>query len=250
MTEDLIREGERLDKTGFGRIQVIQRDGLGYGVDAVLLAGFAAGETGAKPIWDGAMIADLGSGSGIVSFVLMHKLPNSAAVGIERRVDAADRARRACTINGLDQRVRFAREDIKDYIPEFKFDAVVTNPPYFKRNAAIPNSGDDKFIARHETTAELADFLRIASSMLEKGGDFYMVHRPSRLPDIITEMRKAEIEPKELQLVVPHPGEAANILLIHGVKGAGAELRMLPELAIHDKNGNFTGMIQRIYERV
>ena len=39
---------ERVDDTGFGGIRVIQTRGSGYGVDAVLLAAFAAGETGAK----------------------------------------------------------------------------------------------------------------------------------------------------------------------------------------------------------
>ena len=36
---------ERTDDTGFGGIRVIQIKGQGYGVDAVLLASFAAGDT-------------------------------------------------------------------------------------------------------------------------------------------------------------------------------------------------------------
>ena len=40
----------RIDDTGFGNIRVLQRKGYGYGLDAVLLAAFAAGETGADGI--------------------------------------------------------------------------------------------------------------------------------------------------------------------------------------------------------
>ena len=77
-----------------------------------------------------------------------------------------------------------------------------------------------------------------------------MVHRPDRLADIITEMRAAGIEPKEMQLVVPKAGRAANIVLVHGVKGAGPELRLLPQIAVHTEDGGYTDEILRYYERI
>ena len=77
-----------------------------------------------------------------------------------------------------------------------------------------------------------------------------MVHRPDRLADIITEMRAAGIEPKEMQLVVPKAGRAANIVLVHGVKGAGPELRLLPQIAVHTEDGGYTDEILRCYERI
>ena len=86
--------------------------------------------------------------------------------------------------------------------------------------------------------------------MLRTGGHLYMVHRPDRLADIITEMRAARIEPKEMQLVTPQAGKAANIVLIHGIKGAGPELRMLPDIAVHEAGGGYTEEILRYYERI
>lgn len=240
---------ERIDDTGFGNIKVIQNEGLGYGVDAVLLAAFASGETGAKSIRPGSRVADLGSGSGIIGFVLCHKIETVTVLGIDKRSGSVDRALRAANRNSMADRITFIEADIKGFSSDNKFDAVVSNPPYFKQNAAIPNDDSDKFVARHETTANLRDFLVTAKNLLKDGGDFYMVHRPDRLADILTEMRNCGIEAKTLQLVVPHPGEAANIVLVHGVKGAGSELKLLPEIAVHDKDGNYTEIIQSIYER-
>lgn len=77
-----------------------------------------------------------------------------------------------------------------------------------------------------------------------------MVHRPGRLADIISGLRDAGIEPKEMQFVVPKPGKAANIVLIHGIKGAGAELRMLPQITVHTADGGYTDEILKYYERV
>ena len=247
---------QRIDDTGFGNIRVIQNKGYGYGVDAVLLAAFAAGETGARGIRSGARIADLGTDCGIVAFILTHKVRGSVLTGIEKREEAAARASEAAVMNGLEDRVRVITADINDVSDseEFAdlregFDAVVSNPPYFRRNSAIPSASDDRYTARHETTADIGDFARTAAFMTGNGGSFYLVHRPDRLADIFTALRENGFEPKEMQLVVPSPGEPANIVLIHAVRGAGAELRMLPELAVHTEDGGYTEDILRIYER-
>ena len=251
----MLKDGERLDRTGFGEIVVIQRKGLGYGVDAVLLAAFAAGETGALPIdtrASGASVADLGAGNGVISFILAHKLKDVRLTGFEVREDAYDRAVRACEINGLTEKIEFVKDDILNAVTlenEGSFDAVVSNPPYFKKGAAIPSSGDDKFIARHETTALLADFTETASRLLKSGGSLYMVHRPSRLAEIFEAMKQAGIEPKELQMVAPRAGEAANIVLVHGIKGAGPDLSILPEIAVHTEGEGYSELVEKIYEK-
>ena len=247
---------ERVDDTGFSGIRVIQTDGTGYGVDAVLLAAFAAGETGAAAAATGSRIADLGTGSGVVSFILHHKLGGARITGYDVTEAAVGRAERACRMNGLGDSIDFVCRDVAEMSRQessllSRFDAVVTNPPYFRRTPDEPGAADpdERYIARHETTADIGDFVRAASLMLRDGGSLYLVHRPDRLADIITEMRAADIEPKELQLVVPVKGRSANIVLLRGVRGAGRELRMLPELAVHDADGGYTCEILRLYER-
>jgi len=259
---------ERIDDTGFAGIKVIQNKGSGYGVDAVLLAAFAAGETGARGLQTGGSvtgdhplrIADLGTGCGVIAFILHHKLCGPGKADIKVRITgfdvnpgAIDRAARACEMNGLIDDIDFICSDIHDIDTESeKFDAVVTNPPYFRRTPDEPGAADpdERYIARHETTADIRDFARVSAAMLEGGGSLYMIHRPDRLADIIAEMRSAGIEPKELQMVVPCAGKAANMVLIHGIKGAGSELRMLPEIAVHTTDGGYTKEILEYYERV
>lgn len=274
------RATERIDDTGFGGIKVIQNRGSGYGVDAVLLAAFAAGETGAKGLKTRAAsasaqesprtaapasakplrIADLGTGCGVAAFILYHKLGGAEMTGYDINAGAIDRARKACEMNGLDGDIVFICTDIKgifslssDGAPaaDAACDAVITNPPYFRRTPDEPGASDpdERYIARHETTADISDFTRVSAQLLKDGGHLYMVHRPDRLADIICEMRSAGIEPKEMQFVVPSEGKAANIVLIHGVKGAGPELRMLPEIAVHTADGGYTEDILRFYER-
>lgn len=244
----------RIDETGFGNIRVIQNAGYGYGVDAVLLAAFAAGETGARRPADGCRIADLGTDCGIVAFILTHKIRGSVITGIEKREEAAARAAEAAVMNDLSERVSILTADILDAEKMEAlaggYDAVVSNPPYFRRDAAIPSASGDRYTARHETTADIWDFARMAAYLLEKGGSFYLVHRPDRLADIFAALRDAGLEPKEMQMAVPSQGKAANIVLIHAVKGAGPELKILPEIAVHAEDGSYTQDILRIYERL
>lgn len=247
---------ERIDDTGFGGISVIQNKGSGYGVDAVLLAAFAAGETGAKGLPKGSAaplnIADLGTGCGVAAFILHHKLGGAVMTGYDISANAIDRAQRACVMNGLEEDIAFICTDINDIDASAGLDAVITNPPYFRRTPDEPGASepDERYIARHETTADISAFAETSAGLLMDGGHLYMVHRPDRLADIISGLRDAGIEPKEMQFVVPKPGKAANIVLIHGIKGAGAELRMLPQITVHTADGGYTDEILKYYERV
>ena len=244
------RKPERIDDIGMGGFKVIQGDGFSYGIDAVLLSAFASGETGAKPVKSRLKmrVADLGTGNGIIPFILAHKLPISEIVGFERNPIALDRAVRGREMNALENRISFVLTDVSqlDGYDGF-FDAVVTNPPYFRRGSGIPNEDSAKFIARHETTAGVTEFAKCGSQILKSGGDFYMIHRPSRLPDIFEALRAAALEPKELQLV-PSSNEPANLVLIHAVAGAKPDLKMLPEIAVYNSDGSgYTDLIKRIY---
>lgn len=245
------RKPERIDDIGMGGFKVVQGDGFSYGIDAVLLSAFASGETGAKPVKSRLKmrVADLGTGNGIIPFILAHKLPISEIVGFERNPVALDRAVRGREMNALENRISLVLTDVSqlDGYDGF-FDAVVTNPPYFRRGSGIPNEDSAKFIARHETTAGVTEFAKCGSQILKSGGDFYMIHRPSRLPDIFEALRAAALEPKELQLVVPSSNEPANLVLIHAVAGAKPDLKMLPEIAVYNSDGSgYTDLIKRIY---
>ena len=62
--------------------------------------------------------------------------------------------------------------------------------------------------------------------------------------------RNSGLEPKQLRMVCPHPGDAPTLLLLKCVKGGGPELTVLPSLAVRNSEGGFTEEIERIYRRV
>ena len=76
-----------------------------------------------------------------------------------------------------------------------------------------------------------------------------MVHRPERLADIFTLMRKYKIEPKRVKMIHPKLGKAPNIVLVEGQRDGGAYLKWDAPLYVYDENGKYTKEIDLIYGR-
>lgn len=241
----MIKTGERIDQTGFSDLKLIQKpDEFCYGVDAVILADFASRKKTER-------VVDLGTGTGIIPLIMSHKTDAKKIYGIEYQKDSYDRANRNAELNGLKERVEFINANVKDFsdLDEWA-DTVTANPPYMAHHGGIINGNSAKTIARHEVAGTLEDFIRCACRILKNKGDFYMVHRPSRLVDIFYLCRKYRIEPKEIRFVAPMKGKPANIVLIHCVKNGGSELKILSDLYVYGKQGVYSDEIQRIYERL
>lgn len=257
--ENLIHEGERADDTGFGRLRLIQKpEEFCYGVDAVILADFAARCASVSLHSNSASstrvtAVDLGTGTGVIPLILSHKTSWQRLIGVEVQEGSFDRAQRNALLNGMKGRMEFLHGDVKDYGVSWgtelasAADVVTSNPPYTQSMGGLKCANTAKTIARHETTAGLEDFIRCAAWLLKPRGDFFLVHRPSRLVDICCMARDAGLEPKEMCFVRPNRDAAANILLVHMVKGGGRQLTLMEPLFVYEKDGSYTEKIKECY---
>lgn len=242
---------ERIDNIGFDGLKLIQEPSeFCYGVDAVILADFATRHA-TSPL---NRVIDLGTGTGIIPIVLSHKTRAALIAGLEIQEGSYQRAKRNAELNGLEQRVCFYKGDVKtaaeDELKHLlgQVDMVTSNPPYMEKTGGLKCANDAKSIARHETTAGLEDFMACGAALLKPKGDFFLVHRPSRLADICCFARKYGLEPKELCFVSPSCRKAPNIILVHCVKGAGKQLRVLEPLYVYNEDGTYTDELRKCYE--
>ncbi len=239
-----LRENERIDDLEINGFRIIQNPlFFCFGMDAVLLANFA-------DVGEDRDVIDLGTGTGIVPLLLAAKGKGRSWKGIEIQADVADMARRSVELNGIQDKCEIVVEDIcnlKNHYQPGSFGAVTTNPPYMKDQAGIKNPNNSKYISRHETSATLEDIVSMASYLLKTRGSFTMVHRPSRLPEIMALMTKYRLEPKRMQLVQPYVDKPANMVLIEGIKEGGQELKLLPTLIVYEADGSYTKELLRYY---
>ena len=242
-----LKENERIDDLELKGLKIIQnKEGFCFGIDSVLLSDFA------KNIKNNSLVLDLGTGTGIIPILLCGKTNLKKVIGIEVQEKIAEMAKRSIKLNNLEARFQVINENIlnlKNIYQNQTFDVVVTNPPYKKKNSGIINENHEKLISRHEIEANLEDFIKASKDLLKDKGEFYMVHRPERLVDILSIMRKEKLEPKVLRMVYSNKNKEPKLVLIKGIKNAKPFLKVEKNLYIYDENGNYTYEILEIYNK-
>ncbi|MCI8362198.1 MAG: tRNA1(Val) (adenine(37)-N6)-methyltransferase [Clostridia bacterium] len=246
--ENLIEKNERIDDLEFKGLKIIQKNnGFCFGIDSVLLSDFA------KEIKNNSNVLDLGTGTGILSILLSGKTNLEKIYAIEIQKDIANMAKRSVILNKLEDKIEIINTDIKNLRNIFDintFDAIVTNPPYKQQSTGKTNENEYKYISRHETTANLSDFIKISVQLLKDKGAFYMVHRPERLVDIIYELRNNKLEPKNIKFVYSNKEKEPKLVLIKAVKNANKFLKVEKPLFVYNEDGNYTEEILKIYNKI
>lgn len=241
-----IMDDERLDDLNCKNLKILQKkDGFCFGMDSVLIANFV------KISRKSAIVADLGTGTGIISILVVGKQNPKKVYAVEIQEELVDMAKRSVKYNDLEDKIDVINADIVGISRgkfNKRFDYVISNPPYKKLNTGLINDNQKKLISRHEVKCTLEDLVYEASKLLKDNGVFYMVHRPDRLCDIFNVMRENKVEPKEIQLVYSHLEDEANLVLIKGVKSGKPSLKVLKPLIVYNENNEYTEELLKFYD--
>lgn len=242
----ILEENERIDDLNINNYKIIQNnEGFCFGIDSVILSEFA------KDMKKDARVVDLGTGTGILGFLLLAKTKIKEVVGIEVQKEVCEMASKSVKLNNLESKFKIINCNIKEaltYLEKESFDVVITNPPYKKLNTGRTNNNEKKLISRHEILADIYDFIETAKLLLKNNGVLYMVHRPERLTDILYGLRKNRLEPKNIRFVYSkEDSEYAKLVLIKAVKNGGNFLKIEKPLYIYKNDGTYTDEINKIY---
>jgi tRNA1(Val) A37 N6-methylase TrmN6 len=231
---------------GYKDYYIVQNtDMFNFSLDSVLLPNFATINTNVKNI------LDIGCGNAPIPLILSTKT-NANIIGVEIQKEVYELALKSVRINNLESRIKIINGDINEIYDSFEtetFDIITCNPPFFKvSDGSNFNDSDYKTIARHEIKLNLDQIFKISKKLLKNNGNIVMVHRPERLVDIITSMKKYNIEPKRIQFVYPKKDKDANILLIEGKKNGRPGIKIEPPIYTHDENGEYSMQVKNFFE--
>ena len=217
-------------------------DQFPLGTDSVLLSAFVS-------LRGGAAVFDLGAGCGTLGLLLGASYPDCRVEGIELQPAAVAAAREIIRQNGMEGRVSVIEGDLRqlDRLPAKKYDAVVSNPPYFPVGSGARAPADSRALSRMELCCTLEDVSRAASRLLRSGGSFFLVHRPERLCDLMAALRACRLEPKRLRLVRDRPGAPPSLVLLESRKDGKCGLSIGPDLLLHGEDGAESEEYRRIY---
>ena len=235
-------EDEQIDDLQLMGLKIIQKkDGFKFGTDAVLLSDFAKDIASKNTL-------DLCTGTGIIPFLLYGKSKTRFFSAVEIQAEIAQMAQKSVTLNGLEDKIEIICNDLKNAVGIYgkrKFDLITCNPPYFR--AGVTNETDSKTISRHEVMCTLEDIISVSSELLKQTGRLAMVHRPSRIAELLYLMKKYKIEPKRMRFVHKSEKEPPVLVLVEGLYGAKSDINVMKPLIMYDDKLNQTEEMKEIY---
>ena len=211
----------------FKRFLVNQEDcAMKVGTDGVLLGAWA-------DIRPGCSVLDIGTGTGVIALMAAQRGAGHVTA-VEIDADAAAQAARNAAQSVWADRIEVLPVDVARYVPDSKFDRILSNPPYFRDSLRSPDMGRNT--ARHNDALSYETLTGCAASLLTPGGQLCVV-----LPyDSVGEFVRCALL-KELYLVrrtdvVTAPGRSPKRSLL---AFSNTESQLAANvLAIRDESGN------------
>ncbi len=130
------------------------------GTDGVLLGAWGA-------VGDG-NILDIGCGSGVISLMAAQRTVNSKIDGVDLDEGAVKQSKINCEKSCWSERITIHHCDIEHYNVPYRYDYILTNPPYFINSQKAPAA--NRSMARHTDTLSYEVLARRTSALLTDAG--------------------------------------------------------------------------------
>ena len=218
----------------------IAPDTFPLSTDSILLSDFIKLPKQAK-------VLDLGSGCGTLGLLLCAKDAACSVTGIEINSAAHNAAEENIQRNALQDRLFSVCADLRsipDHFPAGSFHCCVSNPPYFTGGPASKTAPQ----ARRDDNCSIKELFAAAAWAVRYGGDFYLVHKPERLAELVVSAANVKLEPKRLCLLRHRPDGPVALVLLQLRKGAKPGL-VWEEIVLKDTDGNPSEDYKRIYHQ-
>ena len=192
-----------------------------------------------------ARVLDLGSGCGTLGLLLCSQNTGCTVTGLELEETAHLAAVENIRRNALAPRMESICADLRSVSERFSpgfFSVCISNPPYFSGGPASKATP----LARREDMCSAKDLFHAAAYALKYGGDFYLVHRPERMAQLIASGAEVGLEAKRLRLVRHRENGPVSLILLQFRKGGNPGL-VWEEIALRRSDGSPTPAYQEIY---
>lgn len=173
----------------------------------------------------GESVLDIGTNNGAL-LLYASKKTSGKLIGIDIQEEACAVAQKNMEYHQL-KNYEILCNDIK-LVTLPQVDVIVCNPPYFN-DLSIEQMNKNEYlkIARHEQYLSLQDLIQQVDYLLKDKGRFYLIHRASRIVDIIRELNQHQLEIKTMQFIYDENNDEAHGVLIETVKNGGVHCKVI-----------------------
>jgi tRNA1Val (adenine37-N6)-methyltransferase len=184
------------------------------GTDSMLLGAWSNGKYN--------QILDIGTGTGILALMLAQKNPNSKIVAIEPDLISLEEAQTNFSESPFSNQILGVHSSLQDYKSEFKFNLIISNPPYFENSTLSENNSKNK--ARHTLDLPINDLYKHATALLSEDGLLNLIF-PYDLEEIhFSSAQKHNLFPTKILRTKKENGEFKRTLVSYSFKNKIAEV--------------------------
>jgi tRNA1(Val) A37 N6-methylase TrmN6 len=237
--DNILTEDRFLD----GRVTLLQpAKGPRAAIDAVFLAA-ACPDGGGREL----RVLEAGAGGGAVSLMVASRLPAAQVTGVEIDAGLVALAQKNILRNGFGERVQIVAGDITAPFgalaaagirPE-SFGHVLANPPFYESGRVREPPGAQKRRAHVAAKGDLARWAGFLAACAAAKGGMTVIHHANALPELLT-LFQGRFGALTVFPLFPREGVPAIRVLVQGVKGSRAPVRLLRGMVLHDAAGAFT----------
>tara|TARA_R110002050_G_scaffold270458_3_gene413544 strand:- start:11983 stop:12687 length:705 start_codon:yes stop_codon:yes gene_type:complete len=146
------------------------------GTDSVILGSWLKAEKADT-------ILDIGSGCGVLAFMMAQKFPQAQVLGIELDFASFEESLENHTHSPFKDRVNFMHADFTQWNNKQRFDLIASNPPYFESGQNTNRPARDN--ARRQKSLSHGILLKQMRQLLTEAGSIYLVLPPIEASNFI-----------------------------------------------------------------
>ena len=181
--------------------------------DPLLLAAFSS-----ENIKKSGTLLDIGAGNGILPLLLVSNIYLTKISAVEIQKDSFDCLERNIALNSLSDKIIPYHTDINDFFPDFEFDYIISNPPYYRKSSGSLPQSEEISIAKFEIKMSLDNLIFNIKRLLKNHGFFYIIIIPGRLNDLLKAVYFHKLNISKLTTVIHN--DKTKFILIEGKKGS------------------------------
>jgi tRNA1(Val) A37 N6-methylase TrmN6 len=221
-----------------GRLNMSQPEtGFRAGLDSVLLGAAIAPQS--------TSLLDLGCGAGVAGLVGLTHNPAASGMLLDNNASALALAELNIAENGFADRAKVLLLDVSERgalrseagLPVDCFTSVIANPPFFTTGRGTLADDGGRADARHMNAEALDLWVKTAAASAAPRGEVIFIYPSDSLVPLLAAF-DARFGAITVLPFLPRPGQTASRVLVRGIKGSRAPLRLLAPRVLHSEAGN------------
>lgn len=165
------------------------------GTDGVLLGAWT-------PNPNGKNILDIGTGTGLIALMLAQRFPQAQITALEIDFDAFEESSRNFEESPFKTRIKGIHSAVQNYQPDFQFDLIVSNPPFFEWTHKADTARNK---ARQHSELNYSELLAHSARLLSDDGKIALIFPYLAEAEILDLAEKLNLFPEKITHIKGNP---------------------------------------------